>query len=75
MSRASRISVDGRLLSLPSSSSLKEVLSAVGVETGEGEEVKVPAASEIIGHQYPAELEDNLERLTFNHKIVFFVYL
>ena len=63
MSRASRILVDGRLLSLPLSSSLKEVLSAVGVGTGAGEVVEVPAGSEIIEHQYPAVLEDDPEQL------------
>ena len=73
VSRASKILVDGRLLSLPSSSCLKEVLSAVGVEIGEGEVAEVQAASEINGHQYPAVLEDKLELLqAFGRKFVFF---
>ncbi len=74
VSRARKVIVDGRLLSMSSSSTVQDVFSVAGVEVCEGEVVEASASTDVKGHQYPAALDDPLELLmAFGRKFLFFL--
>ncbi len=76
VSRARKVTVDGCLLSMSSSSTVQDVFSFAGVEGWEGEVVEASASTDVKGHQYPgaAALDDPLELLmAFGRKFLFFM--